>query len=57
MHYNIPVLPACRPDKPSKEEKADMAQSIVTVFPVLKDASAGFVSIQFSCFICCDVLL
>jgi len=35
----------CSQDKPSKQEKCDMAQSIVTTFPVLTDAEGGFVRI------------
>ena len=30
-------------DRPSKEEKCDMAQAIIATYPALKDASGGYV--------------
>lgn len=36
---------------PAKSEKMDMAQSIVDVFPVLKDSSGSYVSRHFFAFL------
>lgn len=50
MHVIKHMLCSCvskRPTKPTPAEKEDMAQSIISVFPVLKDdTSSGYVSIS-----------